>query len=94
MSLILKGEEADTPNKFRPIALCDVIYKIISKVIVNHLKPLLPGLISLEQSSFVEGWQITNGIILVHELRPSIKIQKNMGMMVKMDIAKSYDKLN
>ena len=49
LSLISKGEGVDTPGKFRPISLCNVIYKIISKVIANRLKPLLLGLISPEQ---------------------------------------------
>ena len=48
LALIAKGEGADSPDKFRLIALCNVIYKIITKVIANRLKPLLPGLISLE----------------------------------------------
>ena len=55
LTLIAKEERVDTPNKFRPIALCSIIYKIISKVIANWLKPLLLKLISSEQSSFVEG---------------------------------------
>ena len=67
LSLIPKREGADSPGKFTPISLCNVIYKIISKVIVNQLKPLLLGLISLEQSGFVEGRQILDGIIDVHE---------------------------
>ena len=49
LSLISKGEGADTPGEFRPISLCNMIYKIISKVIANRLKPLLLGLISPEQ---------------------------------------------
>ena len=48
LALIPKGEGADLIDKFRPIAICNVIYKIITKVIANHLKPLLLGLISLE----------------------------------------------
>ena len=49
LSLIPKSEGADVPGKFRSIALYNVIYKIIAKVIENRLKPLLMGLISLEQ---------------------------------------------
>jgi hypothetical protein len=46
ITLIPKENEARTPNQYRPIALCNVVYKIISKVIANRLKPLLPSLIS------------------------------------------------
>ena len=55
LTLILKGEGAKFPGEFRHIALCNVIYKIISKVIANQLKPLLPSLIILEQYGFVKG---------------------------------------
>ena len=94
ITLIPKCEGVDSLDKFRPISLCNVIYKITTKVIANRLKPLLPGLISPEQSGFVEGRQITDGIILVHELLHSIRSQKMPGMMIKLDMAKAYDKLN
>ncbi len=45
IALVPKGEEANTSDKFRPIALCNVIYKLISKVVENRLKPLLPLLV-------------------------------------------------
>ena len=48
ITLIKKCEGDDSPEKFRVISLCNVIYKIITKVITNILKPLLPGLISPE----------------------------------------------
>ena len=92
-TLIAKGEGAHNPHNFRPITLCNVIYKIISKVIVNRLKPLLPNLISPEQSGFVEGRKILDGIIPVHEVIQSLKRTRRSGMMIKLDIAKSYKKL-
>ena len=45
IALIPKQEKATSPDRFRPITLCNLIYKIISKVISNHLKPLLPTLV-------------------------------------------------
>lgn len=64
IALIPKEEEARTPEKFRPIALCNVIYKIISKVIANRLKPILPHIISEEKSGYVEGRKILDNILL------------------------------
>eukprot|EP00253_Pinus_taeda_P031999 PITA_31999 len=76
ITLIPKEAHSRTPDKFRPIALCNIIYKIVSKVIASRLKPLLPLLISPEQSGYVEGRQITDGIILTHEIIHSLKQHK------------------
>ncbi|MCY6524945.1 reverse transcriptase domain-containing protein, partial [Actinobacillus pleuropneumoniae] len=61
-----------TPDRFRPIALCNVVYKIISKIIANRLKPLLPTLMSEEKTGYVEGRQILNNIIQAHEVVHSL----------------------
>jgi len=74
IALIPKQEATQTPDKFRPIALCNVVYKIISKVVANRLKPLLPSLLSIEQSGYVEGRQILNNIIQAHEVVHSLTI--------------------
>eukprot|EP00253_Pinus_taeda_P016575 PITA_16575 len=67
-----------TPDKFRPIALCNVVYKIISKMIANRLKPLLLALVSEEKTGFVEGRQILNNIIQAHEVVHSLKSNKKV----------------
>ena len=54
LALIPKEIGASHPGKFRPISLCNVSYKILSKVVANKLKPLLLLLISPEQSGYVE----------------------------------------
>ena len=64
ITLIPKEEKSLTPKAFCPIALCNVIFKLITKRIANRLEPLLPRLISKEQTGYVEGRQILNKIIL------------------------------
>ena len=71
----------------------NVIYKIISKVIANRLKQLLPIIISPEQTGCMEGRKIIDGIILTHEVIHSLKTSKNPGMLLKIDLSKDFDKL-
>eukprot|EP00253_Pinus_taeda_P031662 PITA_31662 len=94
ISLIPKQDNALTPDKFRPIALCNVVYKKISKVVANRLKPLLPTLVSEEQSSYVEGRQILNNIIQAQEVVHSMTSNRKARMIMQLDLAKAYDKLN
>eukprot|EP00253_Pinus_taeda_P006425 PITA_06425 len=94
LALIPKVEEAKTPDKFRPIALCNVIYKIISKVIANRLKTILPGIISEEQSGYVEGRQIFDNILLAQEMIHSLHSRKEAGMLMQLDLSKAYDKVS
>lgn len=73
ITLIPKSAKSDDPQGFRPIALCNVIYKIIATLVVKHLKPILPSLISSEQIGFVEGCQILDGFISSQEVVHSLK---------------------
>jgi hypothetical protein len=93
ITLITKENEARTPYLYRPINLCNVVYNIISKVIGNRLKPLLPTLILLEHVGYVEGRQILDNIIQAHEIIHTLKIQRRGGMIIQLDLAKAYDKI-
>eukprot|EP00253_Pinus_taeda_P013673 PITA_13673 len=94
ISLIPKEDSALTPDMFRPIALCNVVYKIISKVVSNRLKPLLPTLVFGEQLGYVGGRKILNNIIQAQEVVHSLTNNRKAGMIMKLDLAKAYDKLN
>jgi hypothetical protein len=94
LSLIPKEEKVETPHKLHPISLCNFIYKLISKIIVNRLKSLLPSLISPEQLGYVEGRQILDNIILMHDLIHSLHSSKKPGILIKLDLSKAFDNLN
>lgn len=92
ISLIPKKGVCLCFEDFRPIALCNTIYKVISKVIANRLKPLLNFIISPEQSGFAPNRSIYEGISVAHEAMVwTAKVEK---MMIKLDIKKAYDHVN
>ena len=51
--LIPKVPQPKSINDFRPISLCNVVYKVISKVLVNRMRPILSDIISTNQNAFV-----------------------------------------
>ena len=76
LTLIPKEVRVDHLGKFHPISLGKVTYKIISKVVANRLKPLLPLLISPEKYGYVEGCQILDVIMLAYKITHSLKNSK------------------
>ncbi|XP_074304974.1 uncharacterized protein LOC141639890 [Silene latifolia] len=93
ISLISKVDHPHTVSQFRPIGLCNVAYKLITKMIVNRLKPVLPILINPMQCSFVPERQITDNIIIVQEALHSMRGRKGRTgfMALKLDLEKPYD---
>ena len=74
--------------------MCNVVYKIISKVLANRLKKILLEVISEEKIAFVPGRQITDNMLVAFETMHH-KIQKRTGkeglMAIKLNMSKTYD---
>ncbi|CAN0872181.1 LINE-1 retrotransposable element ORF2 protein [Linum grandiflorum] len=94
LCLIPKKENVEDVKDFRPISLTSSVYKIISKVLMERLRGLLPSLISRHQCAFVHGRQILDASLIANELIDSRRRSGRPRLVIKLDIEKAYDHVN
>lgn len=75
----------------RPISLVGCWYKLLTKILANHLKSVLPLIISPFQEAFVAKRQILKGVLIANELIDSRKRSKVDGVLLKIDLEKAYN---
>jgi hypothetical protein len=93
IALVPKKLSCLLPSDYRPISLCNVIYKLIAKSLVNRLKDHLVDYIHPSQQAFIEGRRISNNIIVAQEIAHSFSLSSHGShdFMIKIDLAKAFD---
>lgn len=93
--LIPKVEGAAKVGQFRPISVCNLIYKIISKILSIRMRPFIGRCVSNAQTAFVPGREISENIVLLREILHSFqqKGYNKKDFCLKVDLAKAFDKM-
>jgi hypothetical protein len=88
--------EPEKVTELRPISLCNVIYKVVSKVLSRRLRDVLPDIITPNQSAFVPGRLISDNILIAYEITHYLlsKREGDVGFAaLKLDMSKAYDRV-
>jgi len=93
ITLVPKSQDANNIKQYRPICLLNVDYKGITKVLTNRFSVLAQTVIGSNQTGFVKGRNILEGVVVLHEVIHELKRTKRKGIILKIDFDKAYDKV-
>jgi len=94
ITLLPKVKEANKIQQYRPICLLNCLYKLITKTLTIRLESVADKIIHGNQTAFMKGRNIMTGILCLHEILHETKKRKEIGIILKLDFEKAYDKVN
>lgn len=94
LTLIPKKDRPGIFKYFRPIALCNLVYEVISKIIANIIKHVLSKFMTKEKFGFLEDRKIMDVIGVAQEGLHSIKTKKLKSLVLKLDLVEAYDRVS
>jgi hypothetical protein len=68
ITLVPKVKEANSIKQYMPICLLNVDFKIFPKLLIDRLTPMVEKLISTNQTTFIKGRNILEGVVILHEI--------------------------
>jgi hypothetical protein len=93
ITLIPKVQEANMIQQYRPICLLNTSFKIFTKLTTNRLNSVVDHVISPTQTMFMQGRNILEGVVILHETIHELHRKKRSGVILKIDFEKAYDKV-
>ncbi|KAF3782863.1 Transposon TX1 uncharacterized protein [Nymphaea thermarum] len=92
--LIPKHQGTCSPQDLRPIALCNSLYKFITKVICIRMRPILTRIIADSQGAFTKGRKLQDQVAMAHEVVNSMFVHYAPSVCCQLDLSKAYDRVN
>lgn len=79
---------------FKPICLCQEVYKILSKIISNIFSILMPKLIASAQGGSIKGRVITENVALASEICSNLNKKVSGNVVLKIDMSKVFESVS